>query len=105
MSKITEYQDLLNRVFNITPCDWIRSVCVYLVENGQLEFRLDAPNDELIALTVKFIEDPIFMQCVHIWAGKDVDVKRQQGLSHRFFRITGTDEEIQAKLAYMKMVM
>ena len=64
-----------------------------------------APNDELIALTVKFIEDPIFMQCVHIWAGKDVDVKRQQGLSHRFFRITGTDEEIQAKLAYMKMVI
>ena len=104
MSKITEYQNLLYRVFNISPNDWIRGVCVYLVEDGQLEFRLDAPNDELIALTVKFIEDPIFMQCVHIWIGKDGDTTRH-GLSHRFFRITGTDEEIQAKLMYMKMVM
>ena len=104
MSKITEYQNLLNKIFNISPNDWIRSVCVYFVEDGQLEFRLDAPNDELVLLTVKFIEDPIFMQCVHIWAGKDSDTKRH-GLSHRFFRITGTDEEIQAKLMYMKMVM
>ena len=44
MSKITEYQNLLNKIFNISPNDWIRSVCVYLVEDGQLEFRLDAPN-------------------------------------------------------------
>lgn len=105
MSKITKYQNLLNKIFNISPNDWIRSVCVYFVEDGELEFRLDAPNDELIALTVKFIEDPTFMQYVHIWAGKDVDVKRQQGLSYRFFRITGTEEEINAKLMYMKIVM
>ena len=104
MSKITEYQNLLNRIFNITPSDWIRSVCVYLVEDGKLEFRLEAPSDELVSLTVKFIEDPIFMQCVHIWAGKDGDTKKR-GLSHRFFRITGTEEEIMAKLTYMKMVM
>lgn len=104
MSKITEYQNLLDKIFNISSSDWTKSVCVYLVEDGVLEFRLDAPNDLLINLTVKFIEDPIFMQCVSIWIGKGDDVKRN-GLSYRFFRITGTEEEINAKLMYMKMVM
>jgi hypothetical protein len=104
MSKITEYQNLLNKIFNISSSAWTKSVCVYLVEDGALEFRLDAPNDELIEIDVKVIEDPVFMQCVHIWMNKGEDRKRN-GLSYRFFRITGTDEEIQAKLMYMKMVM
>lgn len=104
MSKITEYQNLLDKIFNISSSDWTKSVCVYLIEDGVLEFRLDAPNDLLINLTVKFIEDPIFMQCVSIWIDKGEDIKKH-GLSHRFFRITGTEEEINAKLMYMKMVM
>lgn len=104
MSKITEYQNLLNKIFNISSSDWTKSVCVYLVEDKALEFRLDAPNDLLVNLTVKFIEDPIFMQCVSIWVGKGEDIKKH-GLSYRFFRITGTEEEINAKLMYMKIVM
>ena len=106
MSKITEYQNLLEKIFDISSnWNWMRSVCVYLVEDGVLEFRLDAPNDELVALTVKFIEDPIFMQCTHMWTAKDTDL-RKHGMSHRFFRITGkTEEEIKAKLMYMKMVL
>ena len=104
MSKITEYQNLLNKIFNISSSAWAKSVCVYLVEDRALEFRLDAPNDELIEIDVKVIEDPVFMQCVHIWMNKGEDRKRN-GLSYRFFRITGTEEEINAKLMYMKMVM
>lgn len=104
MSKITEYQKLLQKVFNISSPDWMKSVCVYLVEDGKLEFRLDAPNDELVNLTVKFIEDPILRQYISIWVAKSEDLNRH-GLSHRFFRITGTKEEINAKLMYMKMVM
>lgn len=104
MSKITEYQNLLQKIFNISSGDNWKSVCVYLVEDGKLEFRLDAPNDMLINLTVKFIEDPVFMQCASIWIAKGED-SNKHGLSHRFFRITGTEEEINAKLMYMKMVM
>ena len=104
MSKITEYQNLLQKIFNISSNDWTKSVCVYLVEDGKLEFRLDAPNDMLIALTVKFIEDPVFMQCASIWIAKGENLSKH-GLSHRFFRITGTEEEINAKLMYIKMVM
>lgn len=104
MSKITEYQNLLNKIFNISPIDRIQTVCVYLVEDGVLEFRLDAPNDRLLEIDVKIIEDPIFMQCVYMWIDKNKD-RRQNGLSHRFFRITGTKEEINAKLMYMKMVI
>lgn len=104
MSKITEYQNLLQKIFNISSKDNCKSVCVYLVEDGKLEFRLDAPNDILINLTVKFIEDPIFMQCASIWIAKGENPNKH-GLSHRFFKITGTEEEINAKLMYMKMVM
>lgn len=104
MSKITEYQNLLNKVFNIPPASRIHSICVYYVEDGQLEFRLDAPSDELLALTVKFIEDPILLQYVQMWVAKGENVNKQ-GLSHRFFRITGTEEEIQTKLMYIKMAM
>lgn len=104
MSKITEYQNLLQKIFNISSTDWTQTICVYLVEEGVLEFRLDAPNDRLIEIDVKVIEDPVFMQCVHIWMNKGEDRKRN-GLSYRFFRITGTEEEINAKLMYMKMVI
>ena len=36
MSKITEYQNLLQKIFNISSTDWTQTVCVYLVENGVL---------------------------------------------------------------------